>query len=123
MKSGTFTNNTSFTATAAQVNVPTGSIQVGSDIVNFTVPTGITVLHMYNRYIDNYAGVTPNTTHELRYDEEFHDDPDGEVYVFQIVCKPHGELTYYMEKANDLSGFITVEWSPEINKHSVDETL
>ena len=120
MKSGTFTNNTSFTATAAQVNVPTGSIQVGFDIVNFTVPTGITVLHMYNRYIDDYVGVTPNTTHGLWYDEELRGDIDGEAYEFRVVCHPHGEITYYMEETNDLPGFVTVEWSPEINKHSVD---
>lgn len=120
MKSGTFTNNTSFTATAAQVNVPTGSIQVSFDTVNFTVPTGITVLHMYNRYLDAYVGVTPNTTHGLWYDEEYRGDVDGEAYTFRVVCDPHGYITGTMEETTNLPGSITVEWSPEINKHSVD---
>lgn len=45
MKSGTFTNNTSFSVTAASVNVPTGEIKVG-DAVDFTVPNGVRVLEV-----------------------------------------------------------------------------
>ena len=119
MKSGTFTNNTSFSVTAASVNVPTGEITVG-DAVDFTVPNGVRVLHMHNRYLNAYVGVTPNTTHGLSYDEEYRDDIDGEVYTFSIYCDPHGYITGTMEETSNPPGSITVEWSPEINKHSVD---
>ena len=43
MKSGTFTNNTLFSVTAASVNVPTGEITVDG-AVDFTVPNGVRVL-------------------------------------------------------------------------------
>lgn len=120
MKSGTFTNNTSFTASAAQVNVPSGSMELSYNTVNFTVPTGITVLHIHNRYLNFYVGVTPNTTHGLSYDEEYRDDVDGEFYTFGVYCDPHGFITGTMEEASNPPGSITVEWSPEINKQPVD---
>ena len=120
MKQGTFTNNTSFTATAAQANTLTGKIQVGFSTVNFTVPTGITVLHMYNRYLDVYVGVTPNTTHGLWYSEEYRNAINAKVYRFLVACEPHGYIADTMEATDDPPGSITVEWSPEINKCLVD---
>lgn len=109
-----------FSASGASVVIPTGSIKVGYQTVNFTVPAGITVLHMWNRYLDAYVGVTPNTTHGLWYDEEHRDDIDGEVYTFEVACEQHGYITGTLEETTNPPGSITVEWSPEINKHPVN---
>lgn len=114
-------NGTTYAAwKQAQVAVPTGSMQLTYNTVNFTVPTGITVLYMHNRYLSAYVGVTPNTTHGLSYDEEYRDDLDGESYTLEVSCDPHGYIVGTMEETTNPPGAITVEWSPEINKHSVD---
>ena len=67
MKSGTFTNNTSFTASAAQVNVPTNSV----DFLfrgEFIIPAAIRVVKArlygvsdYNEHVDitKFVAVTP----------------------------------------------------------------
>lgn len=58
MKSGTFTNNTSFSATAASVVVPSGSTAITVNNYNsasFTVPNGVRVVSVDGRYV----GVTP----------------------------------------------------------------
>lgn len=64
MKSGTFTNNTSFSATAASVAVPSGSTTItvnGYNSASFTVPNGVRVVSVDGRYV----GVTPNKTYSL----------------------------------------------------------
>lgn len=64
MKSGTFTNNTSFSATAASVAVPSGSTTITVHRYNsasFTVPNGVRVVSVDGRYV----GVTPNKTYSL----------------------------------------------------------
>lgn len=109
-----------FSASAASVAIPTGSIDVSYQTVNFTVPAGITVLYMGNRYFEIYVGVTPNTTHGLWYDEYYRDDVDGEVYEIEVVCEQHGRIYSTLEETTDLPGYVTVKWSPEINKHPVD---
>lgn len=64
MKSGTFTNNTSFSATAASVAVPSGSTTItvkGYNSASFTVPNGVRVVSVDGCYV----GVTPNKTYSL----------------------------------------------------------
>lgn len=64
MKSGTFTNNTSFSVTAASVAVPSGSTTItvdGYNSASFTVPDGVRVVSVDGRYV----GVTPNKTYSL----------------------------------------------------------
>lgn len=64
MKSGTFTNNTSFSAAAASVAVPSGSTTItvnGYRSASFTVPNGVRVVSVDGRYV----GVTPNKTYRL----------------------------------------------------------
>lgn len=117
---GVINSDMTFSASGASVVIPTGSIEIGYQTVNFTVPAGITVLHMWNRYLNAYVGVTPNTTHGLWYDEEYRDDVDGEVYTFTVGCEQHGHVTGTLEETTDPPGSITVEWSPEINKHPVN---
>lgn len=114
-------NDTTYAAwKQAEVAVPTGSMLLTYNTVNFTVPAGVTVLYMHNRYLSAYVGVTPNTTHGLSYDENYRDDVDGEIYTFSVFCDPHGYITGTMEETTDPPGSITVEWSPEINKHPVN---
>lgn len=121
MKSGTFTNNTSFTATAAQVNVPTGSVQVSSYTVNFTVPTGITVIEVSHPVLGVvYVGVTPNTKHSLKIDCDM---LDTDLFRTYITCDSHDVL--YLEDVDvddDTSLVFYVDWSPEINTHKPDVT-
>ena len=109
-----------FSASGASVVIPTGSINVSYQTVNFTVPAGITVLYMGSRYFEAYVGVTPNTTHGLWYDEEYRGDLDGEFYELEVACEQHGRIVSTLEETTNPPGFITVEWSPEINKHPVD---
>lgn len=117
---GVINSDMTFSASGASVVIPTGSIDVSYKTVNFTVPAGITVLHMWNRYLEAYVGVTPNTTHGLQYDEECNDHIHGELWTFEVTCDQHGYITGTLEETNDPPRSITVEWSPEINKHSVD---
>lgn len=117
---GVINSDMTFSASGASVVIPTGSIDVGYQTVNFTVPAGITVLHMWNRYLEAYVGVTPNTTHGLWYDEEYRGDLDGEFYILEVACDPHGYIARTLEETTNPPGSITVEWSPKINKHPVD---
>lgn len=124
MKSGTFTNNTSFTATAAQVNVPTGTVSI--EITGeFTVPTGITVIKV--SHIDAgvaYVGVTPGTKHSLRL-IWFESDPHN--YHTYITCDSHNKR--YLDAMVETGGdgeepfpVFDVDWSPEINTYKPDVT-
>lgn len=135
MKSGTFTNNTLFTASAAQVNVPTGSISVGNGDM-FTVPSGVKVIKVYwNKYeyddtsnsMYTYVGVTPGKTYELQCytfivwpeGDLGHETNDG-IYLGSIV---NTEMKTWFQRTpadeiqdtEDLRGF-ELSWSPEINK-------
>lgn len=124
MKSGTFTNNTSFSVTAASVNVPTGTVQIDG-IGVFTVPTGVTVIEVSQPDLGvAYVGVTPNTKHSLQLDWNMIRPQHYKTY---IRCNSH-DVTY-------LSGYIVteyddqepslvfnVDWSPEINTHKPDVT-
>ena len=67
MKSGTFTNNTQFSATTASVYVPTGETYI-QDVGSFTVPPGVTVIQLLGQFPETYVGVTPNTTHTISID-------------------------------------------------------
>lgn len=119
---GRINSNMTFSASEASIIIPTGRIELGFNTVNFTVPAGITVLYMHNRYLSAYVGVTPNTKHKLYYDEFYRDDVDGESYILEVLCKSHGYITGTMEEigGGNTPGSITIEWSPSINTHSVD---
>lgn len=124
MKSGTFTNNTSFTATAAQVNVPTGTVSIELT-GEFTVPTGVTVIKV--SHIDlgvAYVGVTPGTKHSLRLVWIELDPGDYSMY---ITCDSHNKQ--YLDNVitledpdQDIYTVFDVDWSPEINTHKPDFT-
>lgn len=130
MKSGTFTNNTSFTATAAQVNVPTGNTSVGHGD-RFTVPLGVKVIKVYwNEYeyddisgrAYTYVGVTPGKTYELGcytfevQSQDAHEIGTDGIYLRSIITtwfmsSPPGDIV----GTRHSRGF-ELSWSPEINK-------
>lgn len=118
MKSGTFTNNTSFSATAASVAVPSGSTTItvhdyGS--VSFTVPNGVRVVNVDGRHV----GVTPNKTYYLHgwTPYEHHSDESGEPFLQSSsgVYWYGGEPEDYPDK-----GWVsfTIRWSADINAHT-----
>lgn len=124
MKSGTFTNNTSFTATAAQVNVPTGTVSI--EITGeFTVPTGITVIKVSHLDLGvAYVGVTPGTKHSLRL---VWIELDPHNYRTYITCDSHNKR--YLDDVVEVGSseeepipVFDVDWSPEINTHKPDFT-
>lgn len=119
---GVINSDMTFSASEASIIIPTGRIELSFNTVDFTVPAGITVLYMYNRYMSCYVGVTPNTKHKLYYDEYYRDDADGELYNLSVICESHGYITGTMEEigGGNTPGSITIEWSPSINTHSVD---
>ena len=124
MKSGTFTNNTSFSVTAASVNVPTGTVQIDG-IGVFTVPTGVTVIEVSQPDLGvAYVGVTPNTKHSLQLDWDMIRPQHYETY---IRCNSH-DVTYLSDYIvtdyddQEPSLVFNVDWSPEINTHKPDVT-
>lgn len=121
MKSGTFTNNTSFSVTAASVNVPTGEITVDG-AVDFTVPNGVRVLEVSENYssYSRYVGVTPNTTHHLVLGLE-EKDP-GVRMTYCLKCSTHHYKQYIAWASSEYSERAVIRWSPEINNHTPDVT-
>lgn len=135
MKSGTFTNNTSFTATAAQVDVPTGNISVGNNY-RFTVPSGVKVIKVYfdeNEHDDKsgtaytYVGVTPGKTYRLScytYIISVEGNPDiTDFSGLHLGSIANTRSTIWFQhlpddEVQDYSniGGVELSWSPEINK-------
>lgn len=117
MKSGTFTNNTSFTATAAQVDVPTGEHRITTQWVShdqFTVPNGITVVMVSSTItsdVKRYIGVTPGKTYELTITAKPPDFPPAPGIL--LVKLSHDHIIWYYASAGS-TNFI-ISWSPEIN--------
>lgn len=122
MKSGTFTNNTSFSATAASVVVPSGSTAItvhNYNSASFTVPNGVRVVSVDGRYV----GVTPNKTYSLGgwIPRMHHTDEEGEPFlqsssgVYWYGSAPED----YPDKAP--ASFI-IRWSPDINACTPDVT-
>nr|DAG63355.1 MAG TPA: hypothetical protein [Caudoviricetes sp.] len=122
MKSGTFTNNTSFSATAASVAVPSGSTTItvdGYSSASFTVPDGVRVVSAGGRYV----GVTPNKTYSLggwvpyihHTDEE--DEPflQSSSYVYWYGSAPK-------DYPDQMPASFTIRWSTEINNSTPDVT-
>lgn len=117
MKSGIFTNNTSFTASAATVDVPTGSVTLSFNM-DFTVPAGVNVIKVNpqgsGRYV-SYVGVTPGTKHHL---QPFVGHSQGMV-GYGIKCTSHQDkywIIFTIPAEVDIK--YTLSWSPEINTHT-----
>lgn len=115
MKSGTFTSNTSFTATAASVAVPSGSTTIivrGYNSASFTVPDGVRVVSVDGRYV----GVTPNKTYSLGGWIPYihHSDESGEPFL-----QSYSGVYWYGSEPEDypdkLRASFTIRWSTDIN--------
>ena len=130
MRSGTFTNNTTFTATAAQVNVPTGMFTCTNEYNTITVPNGVTVLKVEIQGYDEFStvGVTPGKTYsKVSGIEEVWDDGN----VWNARVDREDDRHYYPWAAFGEPGSdpveavrvdFTLKYSPEINTYKPDFT-
>ena len=121
MKSGTFTNNTSFTASAATVDVPTGSVTISTNM-DFTVPAGVNVIKVNtqnNNSFISYVGVTPGAKHHLHI---FIRSNQG-LLMYGLACTSHTDIMwiYFMIPAETYPIY-ELSWSPEINKMTPNVT-
>lgn len=122
MKSGTFTSNTSFTATAASVAVPSGSTTItvnGYNSASFTVPDGVRVVSVAGCYV----GVTPNKTYSLGGWIPFihHSDEEGEPFL----QSSSGVYWYGSAPENypdTAPASFTIRWGGTVNAYEPDVT-
>lgn len=130
MKSGTFTNNTSFSATVAQVSVPTGTISCTNEYNTITVPNGVTVLKVEIKGDNKFCtvGVTPGKTYsELAGIQELWDDGNN---WSASVAREDGDFAYlwaeFGAEGVDIIGAtqidFTLKYSPQINTLKPDYT-
>lgn len=122
MKSGTFTNNTSFSATAASVAVPSGSTTItvyNYNSASFTVPNGVRVVSIDGRYV----GVTPNKTYSLGGWIPFihHTGEEGEPFL-----QSSSGVYWYGSAPEDyparLPASFTIRWGRTVNAYEPDVT-
>lgn len=124
MKSGTFTSNTSFTASAASIVIPSGYLDIDSDAVRqIIIPEGVKVIKLTGGKRTAYVGVTPGTAHVLHNDIE--DVNNGARILQKVWCGTHsgtGVLLRWLTNDADSDEPATIAWSPEINNHTPDVT-
>lgn len=122
MKSGTFTNNTSFSATAASVAVPSGSTAIvvrGYNSASFTVPNGVRVVSVDGCYV----GVTPNKTYSLGgwTPTIHHSEEHGEPFL-----QSSSGVYWYGSEPEDYPNkeavSFSIKWSTSINACTPDVT-
>lgn len=135
MKSGTFTNNTSFTASAAQVNVPTNSV----DFLfrgEFIIPAAIRVVKArlyggsdYSEHVDitKFVAVTPGKKYKLQgeYPYEYLEEQTEYSYGVPTLWNITSNVEWIGEGMNSQDSDslkFTISWSPEINNHTPDVT-
>lgn len=124
MKSGTFTSNTSFTASAASIVIPSEYLNIDSDTVRqIIIPEGVKVIKLTGGQRTAYVGVTPGTAHVLRHDTE--DVNGGARILHNVWCGTHsgtGVLLKWLTNDADGDEPVTIAWSPEINNHTPNVT-
>lgn len=122
MKSGTFTNNTSFSATAASVAVPSGSTTItvkGYNSDSFTVPNRVRVVSVDGRYV----GVTPNKTYSLGgwVSSRHNTGEKGEPFL-----QSSSGVYWYGSGPEDYPGKLpasfTIRWGGTVNAYKPDVT-
>ena len=117
MKSGTFANNTSFSATAASIAIPAGGQNVTVDYgehKSILIPNNVTVVSVDGRYV----GVTPNKKYTLVGWTPFvHHTGD----TYPPFLRSLNGVYWAGETPNDapdtLDATFTIRWSSEINTH------
>lgn len=122
MKSGTFTNNTSFSATAASIRIPAGRQNVTVDYgkgEQIIIPNNVTVVQVDARYI----GVTPNKRYTLIGWTPFvhHLDDDYPPFL-QSIRGVYWSGETPKNTPDKLPATFTIRWSTDINTHKPDVT-
>lgn len=124
MKSGTFTSNTSFTASAASIVIPSEYLNIDTDTVRqIIIPEGVKVIKLTGGQRTAYVGVTPGTAHVLRHDTEYVSNSDR--ILHNVWCGTHsgtGALLRWLTNDADGDEPVTIAWSPEINNHTPNVT-
>ena len=124
MKSGTFTSNTSFTASAASIVIPSEYLNIDSNTVRqIIIPEGVKVIKLTGGQRTAYVGVTPGTAHVLRHDTEGVNG--GASILHNVWCETNsgtGVLLRWLTNDADSDEPVTIAWSPEINNHTPDVT-
>lgn len=124
METGTFTNNTSFTATAASIVIPSEYLNIDSNTVRqIIIPEGVKVIKLTGGQRTAYVGVTPGTVHVLRHDTE--DVNGGARILHNVWCDTHSGtsvLLRWITNDDESDEPVTIAWSPEINNHMPDVT-
>lgn len=117
MKSGTFTNNTSFSATAASIQIPEGSQNV---TVNYgrngqiLIPNNVTVVSVAG----NYVGVTPNKKYTLVGWAPFiHHTGDVYPSFLQSLSGVYWAGEAPKDAPDTFPATFNIRWSSEINTH------
>lgn len=122
MKSGTFTNNTSFSATAASIQIPAGSQNVIVDYgINeqIIIPNNVTVVSVDG----NYVGVTPNKKYTLIGWTPFANHTGDEYHPFlQSMSGVYWSGEAPADIQGTLPAIFTIRWSADINTHKPDVT-
>lgn len=117
MKSGTFTNNTSFSATAASIQIPAGSQNVTVDYgenEQIIIPNNITVVQVDACYI----GVTPNKKYTLIGWTPFvHHTGDEYPPFLQSMSGVYWSGEAPEDTPDTLPATFTIRWSADINTH------
>lgn len=122
MKSGTFTNNTSFSATAASIQIPTGSQNVTVDYgedEQILIPDNVTVVSVDG----NYVGVTPNKKYTLvGWTPFMHHTGDEYPSFLQSLSGVYWAGEAPEDTPDTLPATFTIRWSSEINTHTPNIT-
>ena len=130
---GIFTRNTTFTATAAQVNIPTGSTNFNYKGV-FTPPNVKVVkvrlygIDYYGNKIDEttFVGVTPSREYKLTGELPYERPDEQEIFYIDAVLynlvTDTNKVYWIGETEHNADGVdlldFTISWSPEINTHT-----
>lgn len=124
MKSGTFTSNTSFTASAASIVIPSEYLKIDPDTVRqIIIREGVKVIKLTGGRYTAYVGVTPGTAHVLCHDTE--DVNGADRILHNVWCDTHSGtdvLLRWLTHDDDGDEPVTIAWSPEINNHTPDVT-
>lgn len=122
MKSGTFTNNTSFSATAASRLVPAGGQNVTVDYgknEEILIPNNVTVVSVEG----NYVGVTPNKKYTLiGWTPFLHHMGDDYPPFLQSTSGVYWSGEAPEDTPDTLPATFTIRWSADINTYKPDVT-
>lgn len=122
MKSGTFTNNTSFSATAASIPIPAGGQNVTVDYGSgkqILIPNNVTVVSVDG----NYVGVTPNKKYTLvGWAPFFHHSGEEYPSFLQSLSGVYWAGEAPEDAPDTLPATFTIRWSSEINTHKPNVT-